>query len=948
MKNNALKRIVFICFVIPVMAFGQKNGTISGTIIDSESGEALIGATAVVLGTTLGSVADLDGNFSITNVAPGTYTVQFSYVSYQTQKIENVVVMGGQVTVLNVRLKSESVGLNEVVVTAESIKDNELALLTAQRKSSLVLDGISSSQFSQNGDSDAASAIRRVTGVSVEGGKYIYVRGLGDRYSKTSLNNTEIPGLDPNRNTVQMDLFPTSLLDNLIVYKTFSPEMPGNCTGGYVNISTKEFPGQFTLQASGSFGYNTNTTFNNHALTHDLGKTHWLGMAPESRQMPAIIKDGVADIALHTDYQRAQQLDAETKSLSNDFSPEQYSPFMNHSFSFSLGDRKTDFGKEVGIIGGLTYQRNYEFYENGKVGRFKLPGTVEENYLFTLYDLQDTRGKESVLWGALLNTTVKLSNNHKIGLNLIHNQGSDASTRYLEGLFPFASGHDPDFFFQGRALECLERSISAVQVKGDHVFGERGIRLDWTSAITGATQTEPDLRYFNNLRLGPGPDYNWDVLSNNIKPASHYFRDMRESSQDFKVNVEVPVRIGTHDSKVKFGGSYVTKERTFDEKIIQYRNSRGAIRYTGDVDAYFDEANLGMIGEPFQYGLYIRDETSGVGSYTGKEKVPAAYAMIDWQVSRSLKISTGVRYEGTDIEIANRGGNEIRVNELIKNDILSALNITKQLNEHTNLRLAYGRTIARPTFRELALFQSFDFQGDFILIGNPELNRTTIDNIDIRWEIFPKSGELISVSTFYKKFTDPIERAVDPNTNDLATQIFFRNVPEAYLMGTELEFRKKLSFISPALDNFFVGANFAYIHSRVDIAEGELKLIRVNDPGADDQRVMFGQSPYIVNMIFSYNHEEKGLHANINYNVQGDRLSVVSTGGTPHVFERSRPVLDFNVRKSMGSRWSLRFSATNLLDSDYAYTHEFKGKTYDYQRYRLGRTFSTGISFLIE
>jgi hypothetical protein len=233
-----------------------QNSTLRGSIIDDENGETLIGATAQLVGTTEGAMTDIDGKFSFTNLKPGTYAVQFTFVGYQTQKVENVVLTAGQVTILDVRLKTESTELEEVIVSAELIKDNEAAILTMQKKSSQVMDGISSRQFSANGDNDAAAAIKRVTGVSVEGGKYVYVRGLGDRYSKTSLNSAEIPGLDPNRNTVQMDLFPANLIDNMVVYKTFSPEIPANFTGGYVNISTKEFPEQFTMQFSASAGYN--------------------------------------------------------------------------------------------------------------------------------------------------------------------------------------------------------------------------------------------------------------------------------------------------------------------------------------------------------------------------------------------------------------------------------------------------------------------------------------------------------------------------------------------------------------------------------------------------------------------------------------------------------------------------------------------------------------------
>lgn len=945
-----LKLVFFLSSVIFWASASAQTGIIRGSIIDNETGESLIGATAQIVGTSIGSVTDIDGKFSILNVSAGTYTVQFSYIGYQTQKVENVTVTAGEVNLLDIRLATEATSLQEVVVTSEVIKNNEAAILTMQRKSSLVLDGISSRQFSLNGDNDAAAAIKRVTGVSVEGGKYVYVRGLGDRYTKTSLNGSEIPGLDPNRNTVQMDLFPSNLIDNLIVYKTFSPEIPANFTGGYVNISTKEFPDQFTVQASASSGYNTNATFTSGVITDDWGKSHRFGFADKARFVPEVVRDGVQPRSFTLS--EARILDQETKSFSGSMAPTSYAPSPNHSFSFSVGNQKQLFGKPFGFIGGVSYQRTYEYFENGDVGRFFLPGSVTAPTLDTLYNLKQNRSTESVLWGGLLSATLKLNPRHKVGINLIRNQGADAQASSFEGPFPFASGNDPNFIFQGIAMTYVERSLANVQLRGDHVFGERNIRLDWIGSYSRSAQEEPDLKFFQNLRFGADPNqYAYDAISNNVRPASRYFRSMDETNYDFKTNLEIPIKIRGLESKIKAGASYVMKDRDFSEQIIQYKPEPSAQLYNGDITAYFDPSNLGLIGaeNTFPYGIIIQDNTTGGGSYSGQETVPAIYGMIDWQISKKLRASTGARFERTDIRVENLNAAPAeRFATLENNDILPAINLTNKINERSNLRAGYGRTLARPTFRELARFASFEFQGDFQIIGNPFLERTSIDNFDLRWEIFPNSGELFSISTFYKSFTDPIERAVDPNTNDLATQIQFRNVDQARLMGIEMELRKKLSFVSERMANFSLGANMAFIYSRVDIAEGELQLIRVNDPDAKSQRPMFGQSPYIVNVLFAYDNSFKRINANINYNVQGERISVVGTGGIPNVYERPRPVLDFNVKKGIGTRWFVKASAANLLNSRFLQTHEFRGRDYNFSSYRIGRTYSLGVSFVIE
>ncbi len=951
------KYLTVLLFVLPLFALAQ-TGTIRGKVIDDATGEELVGASVLVEGTTTGSTADLDGNYSI-KLDPGTYNLRITFVSYQTMNVKNVEVKENEVTVIDARLKGEDVSLDEVVVEAEMMKKTESALLTVQKKASLVMDAISSEQFSRSGDNDAASAMKRVTGISVEGGKYVYVRGLGDRYSKTSVNKAQIPGLDPNKNTVQMDLFPSNLIDNIVVYKTFSPELPGSFTGGYVDISTKDFPTQFTLQFSGSLGYNTNASFNESFLTQDLESGHFLARKPQGLQMPDVLNQEVVSLgSAYNNDRNAALLDEQTKSLNTNFTPETKVPFLNNNFSFSIGDQMDLFGRQLGVIGGLSYQRNYKYFNNGTTGRFILPGTVEEPHLDSLYYFNDQVGVESVLWGGILNTAYKLNNNHKVRINLMHNQSADISTRYSEGLFPYAFGSNSDNRrIQLRAKEYQVRSLSSGQLGGEHKFGGRqGLRAEWMGSYTISTQNEPDLRYFNNLKeFLPDGSINYNANSNNIPPPSHYFRDMEEVNAEGKVDFELPVKVlNDMDSKLKFGGTYLSRTRDFTERIFQYRVTPGTSRFNGNPDEYFREENLGLTGKSGSinnFGLIARDETINGGSYNGEEKLPAAYLMLDWQAGAKWKISAGARYEGTNIRLTNESEalpDSLRNAHVQGNDVLPALNVTRILEENMNLRFGYGRTLARPNFRELARFATFDFLGDFILIGNPMLERTVIDNIDLRWEYYPKSEEYLSVSAFYKKFTNPIERAVNPMTNDIAIELNYRNVPQANVYGLEMEVRKGLDFISEAAENFKVGVNLTLLRSRVDITEGELKLIRTNDPEAPSTRPLYGQAPYIVNTYLNYENPGNKWSSTLSYNVTGPRLSVVGLSGTPNVYEQPRPMLDFNIRKGIGERWGVKFSAANLLDAEYLLSQEFKDREYVYTSYKTGRTFSLSFSYLIE
>lgn len=951
MKHYTKILFYFIAlFLISFQTFAQ-TGTIRGEIIDDATGETLIGATAQIAGTTQGGVTDLDGKFAIENVTPGVYNLQISYVSYSTQKIENVEVKAGETTVLNIRLKSEDLGLDEIVIEAKQLKNNEAAVLTLQRKSNVVLDGVSASLFSKTGDLDAAAAMRRVTGVSVEGGKYVYVRGLGDRYSKTALNNAEIPGLDPNKNTVQMDLFPANLIDNLVVYKTFSPELPASFSGGFVNISTKDFPDQFTIQASGSLGYNLNATFNDKTLTHTLGSGHFLGFSPSERKFPSILNQNLPNIPVQSEAQRAL-LDQASKTPSTEFELSRYSPFMNHNLSFSIGNQVKLFGKPFGFIFGASYQRSYEYYDNGRVERYFLPGqSATEKDLSPIYLFDDERSNESVLWGSLLNLSYKFNAKNKISANFMYNQSADATTRFQDGLFPFNSGGiDESRRIETRSMFYVERSLLSSQLKGEHNLSSKNIKLDWLISGTQSQQDEPDLRFFNNLlEIQPNGDINYDIVSNNVDKPAHFWREMDETNIDTKVNLEIPVSL-FKGSKIKLGGAYLAKERDFAENAYEYQPAdQSAVVFNGDINALFNNY-VGWVGpNQSDFGLYLR-VIPGLGSYTATESVTAGYLMIDAKLTDKLNISTGARYERTDINLemlADDIDESLRFAKLERNDILPALNLIYNISEKSNFRMGYGRTLARPTFRELAQFTTFDFLGDFTLQGNPNLERTLIDNIDLRWEIYPRAEEIISVSLFYKTFQNPIERAVNPQTNDIAIQFRFRNVDRANVLGGEIELRKRLDFLGKGFDKFSFGANVTILDSRVNIDPGELSLIRNNDPEAKDTRPLFGQAPYIINGLLSYADNDKGWTANLSFNVLGQRLTAVSVGGTPNVYEQPRPVLDFNVSKAV-NRFKFKFSASNLLNGAFRFTQEFKDVKYNYQRYQVGQSFSFGVSYGFE
>jgi TonB-dependent receptor len=938
MKNNLLTLLASLFLVLATFSYSSAQstkGTIRGTIKDAGNGEELIGATVVIVGTTTGSVADLDGKYSI-SLEAGTYDLKISFISYQSKTVTSVEVKAGEVTLINATLGEDTELLDAVIVEAKAETASTTAVLAAQKNSGVVQDGLAAEQIARSGDRDAAAAITRITGVSVEGGKYVYVRGLGDRYSKTTLNGANLPSLDPNRNSVQMDLFPSNLIDNIIVSKTFSPDLSGEFAGGNINLVTKDFPDRFTFQWNSSVGFNDQASFNNDFLSYEGGKTDYLGFDDGTREIPASVKDGLS--------QDNNELAEESKSFGEGFGFENRSPMMNQFHSVAIGNQIDVLGRPFGFVTSLSYQRNFDYFDNGVTGRYNLPGADSEE-LNPAFDLRTEKGTESVLAGANLNMAYKITPTSKIALNLMYNRSSDKVADFREGRWS-EEVFGENNIYQTNTLQYLERSIGSAQLKGKHTLGKRNIEVEWLSSLAQSSQDEPDLRYFSRDYIQNGEQRTYNINIAAYPAPSRYYRDMVETNWDNKVDVTIPFTSKGGDSHIKLGSAFLIKNRDFNEQRYDYGRLTGFnvlddFSRTGNPDDFLNDVGFLDNG---QRGITILDATQLTNSYTGQQSVVSAYAMTDWRIVGKLRSVMGLRYEGTNITTTSDNP-DVEVGQINTNDILPALNLIYELTDKINLRTSYGRTLARPTFRELAPFPSFDFIGDFILIGNPNLERTLIDNIDLRFESYPAMGEIISVSAFYKRFQNPIERAFNPQAANGEVQ--FRNVGAATVMGLEFEVRKRLDF-TKALERFSVGSNFSIMSSKVDIDPRELELIRATDPNRKSTRSMFMQSPYVLNAFVYYDIEDKGISVSTTFNVSGKRLAYVTQGGQPDVFEVARPSLDFSFKKTTEKGWGFTFRARNLLNPEYKMVQEFKGQEYTYSSYTVGRTFSLGITYLID
>lgn len=943
-------------FIIPVLMILLSStllaqfGTIQGTVTEMETGEKLVGATVrVLLDSTMksGAYTDDEGNFKVERLVPATYDLVISYVGYDPVTIQGVQVVAGQVAVRDLKLGvdlEDDGEKNKVEITSRVTKTSETSVLTIQRKSANVMDGISFDQVRRAGDSNAGAAIRRVTGVTVEGGKYVYVRGLGDRYTKALLNGGEVPSLDPDRNSVQMDMFPANLIDNIVVYKTFTPDLPGSFSGGLIDISTKDFPEAFTFQYTGSVGYNTQSSLRSDFLSYQTGRMDWLGMDDGTRGVPAEVTNGIPGTTA-TNEAQAQQLDAATKSFQTGMAPSRAQSGLDYSHAFSLGNQGKLLGRPLGYIASVSYSNSYEYYDNGVTGRYRLTDLVNNvNNLNREIMVRDQSGQRNVLWGGLFNLSYMPAPKQKIAINYLRNQSGTSGARTQEGVL---ARDDQGLYYQTNRVDYTQRSMDAIQLKGDHVLdGANGLHIDYIGSVTFSSQNEPDLRFFTYDYTIQNGDTLFDIQPNLYDPPSRYFREMREYNLDAKLNVELPIALSeTKTLKVKVGGAMTTKNREFSENRYEYDYNSNNVTFTGDAEAFFAEENLGLMNNepPFTYGIFIKDASETRNQYSAEQSIAAGYGMVDLPLTQKLKFIGGARYELTDIYVVSKD-QSLKPGLLTQGDILPSANLTYTANEFLKFRTNWSRTLARPVFRELAPFNSFDFVGDFVLIGNPYLQRTLIDNFDLRAEWYPTPSEIISVSGFYKHFQNPIERVINTGSAG-ATEQTFRNVDEATVVGVELEIKKKLSFLPGQLKHLRIGANGSLIRSVLAVDAQELILNQALNPDAPTTRPMFGQSPYSVNGELAYLNDTTGWAGSVNFNVFGPRIAAVVVGGGPNVYEKARPSLDVTVSKMLFDRLTLRLRARNLLNPEYKLVQEFKGNENVFQSYTVGRSFTLGISY---
>ncbi len=961
-----MKNLFFGLFLIFSFSTYAQNGTIRGTVIEDETGETVIGANVAILNPLTGTSTDLDGKFSI-SIPSGNYTLQVSYISFQKTTIENIEVKAGEVTNIgNIRMKSSALALDEVVVTATATRKSEAALNTMKKKSATMMDGISAQKMALTGDGSAIEAAQRVTGVSIEGGKYIYVRGLGDRYSKVTLNGMDIPGLDPDKNSLQMDIFPTNLIDNIIVSKNFTPDLPADFAGGLVNIETKAFPDEKIMSASVGISYNPSMHFNSDYLSYDGGGTDWLGFDDGTRELPNQAREEFLPIPFRdTDEDVITFNDKFNKQLGAD----RTTSLLDYSASFTIGDQidlnkkkeNTKRSPKLGYIFSLSYKNDYRYYDEVVYSEYQREIDKDENEL-VYSDRQigevSTRNNLVGLLGGLAYKT-KLSKIRFTAMRL--QNGESKSARFDLDQNSSAVGRS-GYIGGSHNLEYTERSLTNFLLNGTHVLKADGWEVDWRVSPTFSTANDPDLR--RTAFTYSTVDTSFQV--GNAGVPTRTWRELSEFNIVSKLNLKKDHKLFDEDAILKFGFSHSYKSR--DYEILNYR-----IQFIGRQEWPGADPNDVLLpansfpNTPNAHHVSA-NQTPNPNEYQANSQNIGVFISEEFNITSSLKSIIGVRMEnfvqnhtGRDQRFAsgNPDGNNLDNEEVLsETNFFPSINLIYSLAEEQNLRFSFTQTIARPSFKELSFAQIIDpvtnrtFNGSLnpvepVWDGN--LVSTNINNIDLRWEQFMERGQIYSVSVFYKSFENPIELVRLP-INNTGFEYQPRNVGNASLFGLELEATKSMDFISSKLDKFSLSGNLTIVQSSVEMTESEynarLENAR-NGEKIEDTREMAGQAPYVVNFGITYSNLEKGINSGLFYNVKGKTLLIVGTGFVPDIYQVPFHSLNWGFSKKIGEEknTSIDLKVENILgDKREEIFESFRAEDQFFTSFNPGTAFSIGIS----
>ena len=906
----------------------SKTSSIKGVVIEESSGRTSPGVNVIIKGTKLGTITDVEGNFIFRNLEAGKYDLQFSTLGFDTKVVTEVEVQKNETTNMTVSIVEKNNTLKEVIITTTKMKTESVkSLLTMQKNSVRVSDGISAESIKRTPDRTTSDVLKRISGASIQDNKFVIIRGLNDRYNASFLNGAPLPSSEPDRKAFSFDIFPSNMIDNLVIYKTASPDLPGEFAGGVIDITTKAVADKDFQSISIGAGYNTITTGKKQVYAPE-GKKDWIGLDDGTRSIPASIPNT-------EDYLALQKLRVEASILSIDYISKNsitdwnlyqknFSP--NRNFQFTLGRTfKSESGKTFGFVTSISNAATNN-YNQTTLKKFDSPNSALQSLSAEKYATQ-------ILSAAIANFSLKLNANNNFNFKNLYSINSERSVLERKGTI---DREDPQGGVYSNARLFTSNAIFTSQLGGEHFFTKSKLKISWNQSYSNVTRLTPNDKrnnysYVLDSSGKPGP-YNGIFLVNSVgdeTSGNTFSAKNKEAVNSSKIDLsrkfKFTDKIGV---EIKAGLYTQSRVRTYDARQMGYTKFFGRVNKVNYGDATFDNnigtqnetsifgaANMGII-DPINKvsGLTLYDATKPYDSYNANSSLNASYIMFDNSFGK-FRFVWGARIENYSQDLVSKfdnGNPAIVHNNQV--DYLPSGNLIFGVNSKQNIRLSYSKTLNRPEFRELAPLLFFDFTTREAIVGNTNLKIATIENYDFRYEFFPGKNQLLTASIFYKKFLNPIELQLTPND---AYQ--YQNAKSGENKGVELEFRTLLSTIAGTedvkfLDDLTIFSNLAIIRSKVDVSNLVQSTTYEDIP-------LQGQSPFVFNAGVQYLNEKLGFSYSANINKVGDRITVqgsqIQNAATSALWEKGRNFIDMQFAKSfLDKKLELKLNIQNILAQD--------------------------------
>jgi TonB-dependent receptor len=828
--------------------------------------------------------------------------------------------------------KKDSVrNVEGVTVTFKINKESTTELVKLQRNSVTSVDGINAETFKRTPDSKVSDVFKRVSGISVVDNKFVVVRGLNDRYNFALLNGLPLPSSESDKRSFSFDIFPSNMIDNLMVMKTASPDLPGEFAGGIIDINTSEPKNEntHTIQIGGS--HNTIATFRNFK-TYDV----------ESRGLPNI--NGTIDFQNLSKQERSEV----AKLMDFTWSTKDRLALPNPSIQYTLS-RNIKLKKKQTLSFILTYNYQNNFNYNNIVRREfeeQATGVVKK------MELNDSVFTQSVLNSGMLNLVYKINENNTIKFKNIYSVNSEDKVNVRNGVRELDS--DPRQWEKSTNFWYTQNNFLTNQLLGIHTIKEN--KFNWSVGYSNVKRDIPNLRrvVYRKYSLNeddPTEQYVAVVQQNGTIPTAAgnmFWSESDEKIISARYDLTIPFK---EVNSIKIGGWNQFRMKDFQSRnfgFSQYKPNGSTFNSNLlllPMDQIFSIENMGLLSNG-QGGFKLDEATKVDDSYNANSLLNSFYTMVDYKLDK-WRFTGGIRLESynQNFNYIEFGSNLNRNIDTTVIDLLPSVNIIYNFNKKMKLRGSISQTVSRPEFRELAPFNFYNFILDNITSGNPYLKRTKITNCDIRYEVYPGSGQIISLSGFYKNFDNPIETINRTGTSG-APELYFSNIDRSQSFGGELEFRFKLGFLSK-VENHKLWDQLT-LYSNVSLIKSVVNMDEVI--GAGGNRPLQGQSPYIINSGLFYTNKKEDFNVTLSYNVIGPRIYIVGNQQEPSVWENGRNVIDFQLAKSY-KKFEIKLNIKDILAQKLIYFQDLNGnQKYDtednrWQEITFGQTVSLSVRY---